>query len=198
MTAVETARRQLRGRRRRPEPEPWFPPKVHDFLQGTAVMGCDATLSHFGWLVAEASGGEVLVHDKGTINIETGMSGYLATWEKARLLQARLLPLLKTYQGVRKVVEAPAVAGSRTESSLIAGMLVWLETGGCPQVSAMHVARVLCGSGRLLSADRKKAVRVACARYVPASATRAWNEHERDALALVLAHLHDLQEARAW
>src|SRR5205823_1464066 len=92
------------------------------------------------------------------------------------------------------VVEAPSVGGgSRTESSLIAGMLVWAELpGGCPAISATHVSAVLLGDPRVRSAERKKRIRAAVIGYCPGAAGRDWNEHERDALATGLAHLWDL------
>lgn len=197
MTATEELRGQLQARRRRPALSVWHAPLIRHFRSHTRVQAFDATLSHTGWVVAERIEDKVLVHYRGTIHLTTNLTGYLSTWEKARLLRDRAREVLDLYgAAAEKVVEAPAVAGNRLESSLIAGLLLWLETMeptglGCGQISAQHVSAVLCGNARMKSAERKKAVKEACAFYVPESAGRGWNEHERDALALALTHLHD-------
>lgn len=188
-------------RGKRPAPPPWQPPLVGTFRNRMPVRAWDATLGHCGWVIIERVDREVLVRDKGTIHIDTELTSYLGTWERARLLRAEVRELMDSYPCLPDVVESPAVRGHRLESSLIAGMTIWLETvspsgTGAAQVSRTHVFAVLTGNPRLKSAEGKKAVKAAVARYVPESATRKWDEHQRDALAAALTYLHDQNRAQ--
>jgi hypothetical protein len=167
------------------------------------VLVFDATLSHCGWVNFTVAGAGVVVHGKGTISRTTPYIGYLGTWDKARLLQERLAELLawdrREFGALprRKLaVEAPSVGGgSRTESSLIAGMLVWMTSpSDCAVVSATHVSAVLLGDSRARSAERKKRIREAVILLVPEAASRKWDEHQRDALATGLTHLYDARQ----
>lgn len=180
----------------RKAPPPWRFPAPGEFLPYHWVLAFDATLTNCGWTWFMYSPEGVLIGAKGTIRPKTGKTGYLGTWHKAALLAAETTPLIDRY--VRRVplaslvVEAPAVAGSRTESSLVAGMLVWMEEPEeCAVISATHVSAVLLGDPRCKSAERKARVREAVIRMCPEAAGRGWNEHERDALATGLVHLHD-------
>jgi hypothetical protein len=194
MTAVDRARGQLRARRAlQPRPEPWRPPRVLDFASGRRVLAFDATLTHCGWVLFEVRGERIVIIDRGTVNCETDRRSYLETWDKARQLQPALTALI-VGRGcdAEVVVEAPLAAslGNRTESSLIAGMLVWLhDPVRTAVVSATHVAAVLLGQHQIRSADRKKKIREAVVRLCPEAAARTWNEHQRDALATGLTHL---------
>lgn len=204
MTAIDDAQARLRARNRNPQKEPWQPPVLADFHAGRYVLAFDATLTNCGWvlfLVALAPGGErsLAVVAKGTIRPSHRSDGFLGTWEKARHLQDEVDALiarmtLMTGGLLDVVVEAPSVGGGwRTESSLIAGMLVWVAMPeGCPALSATHVSAVLLGDPGIRSEDRKKRIRAAVIGYCPEAAGRDWNEHERDALATGLTHLWDL------
>jgi Holliday junction resolvasome RuvABC endonuclease subunit len=191
---VDRARSQLRDRRTAQITTiPWRPPIVLDFASGRMVLAFDATLTHCGWVLFEVRGERIVVIERGTINLETGQRSYLETWDKARQLWPALSALIvgRGWQA-EVVVEAPLAAslGNRTESSLIAGMLVWLhDPDRTAVVSATHVAAVLLGEHRIRSADRKKAIRAAVNRLLPEAAGRTWNEHQRDALATGLTHL---------
>lgn len=182
-------------RGKRPAPPPWQPPLVGTFRNRMPVRAWDATLGHCGWVIIERVDREVLVRDRGTIHIDTELTSYLGTWERARLLRAEIREILESYPNLADVVEAPVVRGHRLESSLVAGLTVWLETG-CPQVARTHVFAVLTGNPRLKSAEGKKAIKAAVGRYVPDSLTRKWDEHQRDALAAALTHLHDQNRAQ--
>lgn len=193
--AVDQARTQLRGRRGlRIEAEPWHPPVLADLAPGR-VLAFDATLSHCGWVLMEATEASFRVWDRGTINPATDQTSYLETWHKARQLAPQLDRLFVT-QGcdAEIVVEAPLASsmGSRTESSLIAGMLVWMHAPArTAVVSATRVSKVLLGDHQVRSAERKKAIRAAVIALVPGCAGRDWNEHMRDALATGLTYLLD-------
>lgn len=182
-------------------PPPWHFPVLAEFRHEQWVLAFDATLTNCGWTWFRVMETGVMIGAKGTIRPETAETGYLGTWDKARLLAWGIKGLTLTYlcdtiTPADLVVEAPSVGGgSRTESSLIAGMLVWLESPArCRVVSATHVSAVLLGDPRCRSAERKKRIRAAVIALCPEAAGRGWNEHERDALATGLVHLHDSNE----
>lgn len=194
MSAVEELRGRIRARRRAPE-EPWRPPVIGDFLHGLPVLAFDATLSHCGWARLEVSPSGVKIWAKGTVNPQTSQLSYLGTWDKARELHARLGEIdLAFGEEAQLVVEAPSVGGgSRTESSLIAGLMVSMmrPAGICRPVSATHVSAVLLGDPRVHSAERKRRIGRVVTGFVPEAAGRGWNQDQRDAVATGLTYLHD-------
>lgn len=201
---VEEARQRLRGRKTAPAPPPWQPPAWGDFLQHRVIAAFDASLVNTGWVIVRAwlRGFDVIGH--GTIRPKTEAVGFMATWERARLLEEALgreglISACARNPGALMAVEAPSVGGGhRTESSLVAGLTVWRQAPAkCAVVSATHVSAVLLGDSRVRSGERKKAIREAVARYVPDSAGHGWNEHERDALSVGLVRLFDVREATA-
>ncbi len=196
MSVLDDVRGQLRERPKHGGPE-WHFPLPEEFAWDVRVLAFDATLSHTGWVLFELLGGRVIVRARGIINPVTELTGYRATWDKARHLKAGLDTVILQHGGesVHRVVEAPSVGGgSRTESSLIAGLLIWLDwPRACHDISATHVSAVLLGDPRVRSAERKKAIREAMGLLCPESAERGWNEHIRDALATGLTYLHDLK-----
>lgn len=200
MTAIDDARDQLRGRKKIRQEEPWRFPVLDDFFQSLRVLAFDATLSHCGWTGLTAWHDRIEVWAKGTIHTSTQRQGYLGTWDKATELQRELMKLDRDCgYGAHIVVEAPSVGGgNRTESSLIAGLLVSMlrPEGGCTAVSATRVSAVLLGDPRVKSEDRKKRIREAVIALVPGAAGRDWDEHKRDGLATGLTWLHDERQRR--
>jgi hypothetical protein len=207
ITAEETRERIRAGaaavRKREAMRPPWHPPEVADFAPDTWMLAFDASLVNTGWVAFLVRDGRVIVEGHGTIRpSDRGERGYLATWERALGLQkglweAGLVTRFARDPDVLLAVEAPPVgAGHRKESSLIAGMTVWmLGPRKCAVVSPTHVSAVLLGDPRIKSAERKPAVKAAVCRYVPEAAGRSYNEHERDALSVGLTRLFDLKEA---
>lgn len=196
MTVIDDARARLADRKKVPASSWQFPDVYADLLGGHKVLVFDGTLTNCGWVLMEVSGGKIAVFDKGTLKPSTHRTGYRETWDKAGIL-ARMLeqPYLASYsrQADSIVVEAPAVKGFRTESSLIAGMLVMLwcrDYADFCDVSATHVSAVLLGESGVRSDERKKRIREAVIRLYPDCAA-GWNEHERDALATGAVHLYD-------
>lgn len=203
MTGVDHLRGQLQARRKAPAAPAWHPPQLSDFQPYTTVLAFDATLSHCGWVLMTAGLERIEIHDKGTINISTELTSYLGTWEKARQLKERLGRIYVCASGRtnRIALEAPLAAGvgSRSESSLIAGMLVVMrheKTHHVQVVSASHVSAVLLGDHKVKSAERKKRIRAEVIRLIPEAAGRSWNEHERDGAATGLTDLYDLRQAQ--
>lgn len=202
-TVTEAARTRLRAARASaPAKPPWHPPSWDDFLPGRVITAFDASLLNTGWVAIRAwlRGVDVIGH--GTIRPKTDAKGYMATWERARLLEEALRDEALVNAYIRSdealmAVEAPSVGGGhRTESSLVAGLMVWRQAPAkCARVSATHVSAVLLGDPKVKSEERKGAVKLAVARYVPESAGRDWNEHERDALSVGLTRLYDMRWA---
>lgn len=201
LPVIEDSRERLRTRRRPVQPPPWRPPQLADFLPGRRVLAWDATLTNCAWTAFEVDSEGVQVHGRDTIRPRTRETGYLETWAKAAILSMRAAPVITRWHTCGSppadlVVEAPAVRGSRTESSLIAGMLIWMDRE-CAVVSATHVSAVLLGDHKVRSDERKKLIRAEVIRLCPEAAGRDWNEHQRDALATGLTHLWDLGRAGA-
>lgn len=199
-TVTEAARARLRARRTAPAAPPWHPPALEDFVRGVAVVAFDASLLNTGWVVLRRWLGGIDVYGHGTIRPKTDATGYMATWERARILEEELPGTLAAAflarEDIEMALEAPSVGGHRTESSLVAGLTVRrLNPGKCVPVSATHVSAVLLGDPKVKSEERKGAIKLAVARYVPESAGRDWNEHERDALSVGLTRLYDMREA---
>lgn len=168
------------------------------------IIAFDASLLNTGWVAIRAWRAGVDVIGHGTIRPKTDATGYMATWERARLLEEGLRgeALVNAYilsDEALMAVEAPSVGGGhRTESSLVAGLMVWRQAPDrCARVSATHVSSVLLGDPKVKSEERKPAIKLAVARYVPESTGRDWNEHERDGLSVGLTRLYDLRKAAA-
>jgi hypothetical protein len=200
MTPIDEARASLRSRQRgQPQKEPWRQPTMRDFHWFDRVLAFDATLTNCGWVKFVVLPDKVDVIAKGTLRPKTAEVGYLGTWDKADRLRQEIDLVIGSHGratgGTTLVVEAPSVGGgSRTESSLIAGMMVWsARPGWCRVVSATHVSAVLLGDAKVRSAERKKLIREAVIALCPEAAGRGWNEHERDGLATGLTHLHDVK-----
>lgn len=174
----------------------WEPPGIREFLWKVVVLAFDQSLSNCGWIAFSIHNGKIVVYNKGTLRPRTGERGFMGTWGKASQLRQDLAMIISWYPGADHIVyENPAVHGHRLESSLLAGQILYeLSLDKGQNIDAQHACKVLCGRP-LRSDDRKQAIRAAVARYVPDSATRHWNEHQRDALALGLTHLYDLRQA---
>jgi hypothetical protein len=197
---MEQARTRLAASRTVPQRPAWHPPSLADFARGVLVLAFDASLSNTGWVAFLVTAGGVDIQGHGTIKPKAADGGYLGTWQKAYHLRKRLWEenLVLRYMrqpDVLKAVEAPVVgAGHRKESSLIAGMTVWMECDPVEVVSATHVSAVLLGDPRIRSDVRKPAVKEAVCRLVPEAAGRGWDEHQRDALGVGFTMLYDLKE----
>ena len=189
--------------------EPWRAPLLSDFEHDTRVVALDQTLSNCGLVVirimpdedyrAAVYGCQVQVGLHQTIRPGTDLLSFPGTYEKGRQLDHELEPWLSRSMypaatPLHVAYEMPSVAGRRAESSLLAGFVIARRCPGAVMVSPMHVHAVLAGKPRRAE-TAKQEIAEAVARYVPGSASREWNEHERDALAIGLTHLYDLKKA---
>jgi len=202
MKALEDMRGQLRARRAAPAKPPWHPPAVTDFMPGLRMLSWDASLANVGWVLFQVTS-RVEVEDHGTIHPRQSDDGYMGTWQRMKDLRDSLwdhpdLIRWMSDPGILKAVEAPPVGGGhRKESSLIAGAVVWSECDACAVIVPTHVSAVLLGRPRILSAERKPAIKAAVLRHVPDAASRGWDEHQRDGLSVGLTRLYDLRKAAA-
>lgn len=179
-------------------PEEWSPPPVGEFSSGMCLLAFDPALSKTGWVHLDTnrsrSGAvQFIARNKGTLRVRTEARGYLGTYDKASRMRNLITEVIwrenPSYFPPADIRwEAPAVRGHRTESSLIAGFLVYEACNGTGMaVSANHASKLLTGSAR----HDKKQIREAVARYVPEAAGREWTQDECDALAIALTSCHD-------
>jgi hypothetical protein len=199
-TALTQARDQIRARRTGTARPPWHPPAITDFLPHLRMLAWDASLANVGWVLFQVTS-RVEVEAHGTIHPRQSDDGYMGTWQRMKSLQDAIWdhPHLIRWMhdpDILKVVEAPPVGnGHRKESSLIAGGVVWGECDACAVIVPTHVSAVLLGKPKILSAERKPAIKAAVLRFVPEAASRGWDEHQRDGLSVGLTRLSDLREA---
>ena len=178
---------------------PWTPPELSAFRPCT-VLAFDPSLSSTGWVKLHVKwrwkkDPEIEIWARGTLRVKTAETGYLATYDKASRMKALIEETVWREVDLARLPdiawEAPAVAGHRLESSLIAGFLVYEASGRAgTAISANHASYLLTGS----PAHVKREIAAAVARYVPETSGRGWNEHQRDALAIGLAFSLDLPE----
>lgn len=137
---------------------------------------------------------------------ETGaLTGHTKTYARSVALQQRVIDVLETLGFDNRVVvalyEAPASAGrmNRPESSLLGGHCVeWAcailaddpDTGELTvhRVSGQRAKSVVTGNPRADKAEVREALK---ATYAPEQHGACTNDHERDALALIVTWIED-------
>lgn len=182
----------------KPAPQ-WTPPTIEDFAWGVTVQAFDQTLTNTGYVELMIVGGEVRVAGRLTIRPKPPkeLDSFAYAFEQASLLGDEVDDLLMCSSEV--VFEMPAVSGFRIDSSKMAGQVIYDRVREsrlgykAVMISKNHAASILTGDPY---ADKNE-IRKAIARYLPESDTRRWNEHQRDALALGLAHLYDLKKTES-
>lgn len=195
-------RAQITANGQVPRIELWTPPEGTDF-RPVKVLAFDPSLSATGWAHLRVTwvhiAAEPLVRfrliGKGTLRVRTAERGYRGTYDKASRMKALIEETYWREQDFRFpsliAWEAPAVAGHRLESSLIAGFCVYeVSNRAGIVVSANHASYRLTGS----PAHDKHAIAGAVARYIGGTGARTWNQNERDALAIALTVSLDAPE----
>jgi Holliday junction resolvasome RuvABC endonuclease subunit len=185
-------------RQERPGRPQWNPPAIQDFALDYRILAFDPALLHMGWVSLERLGHKIEVFGHGTLNQSTTVKGFEGTLLLAEQLVRKLDPIIRDYyrpaHGDVVVIEMPAVAGHRLESSQIAGLMAWQHPRIWPMnrklVSALHASSVLCGNPRHDKTEITRAV----LRYIPQACDRGWSQHQRDAAAVGLAYLHAMAE----
>lgn len=178
----------------------WNPPVTAGLASGIEVMAVDQSLSSSGWVHMSVNGRIALplLHGKGTVRGTSEREGFLSSYDKAMKvhdgLSAEYAPRRwdAGIAGVpfRLAWESPAVHGHRTESSFLAGYLLFdMCNGDGTMVNANHVSKLLTGNPH----HDKKEIAGAVTRFFPDANERTWNQHERDAAAIGLAFLLDLK-----
>lgn len=193
--------REKAARGPKPRKKVWTPPDPARFRHGS-LFSLDQTLSHTGYALVRSDhqGVAVLIGD--VLDVKTDRKGFEETYHKAEQLAPRLNGLLMTaaMMGVDAIVhEMPSVQGYRTESSLIAGLLVRQaakdHARGTPvrAVSNQAMKALLCPPDKR---DEKRYVKEAVNALIPnwMRTTRRWNEHVHDAVALALTDLYIPEE----
>jgi hypothetical protein len=173
----------------------WVPP-VRENFRPAQILCFDQTLSHCGWAILATDQEKISVPACGVIvapKFAVGERGFAATFTKSILVAEGMKRILRdnlgSFEGV--VAEMPAVAGYRTESSLVAAVTLvqTLHDMGEPWpefVSRNRAASVLCGD----RAAPKGVTGAFVDQMVQDRHPKPWNEHVRDAVFVGLQSLH--------
>lgn len=177
----------------------WTPPDPARFRHGY-VLSFDQTLTHTGYTVVQSDYSGLWVRMGDVVDVTTNRKGFEETYHKAEQLAPRLAGLCAMGSFVDSIVhEMPSVQGYRTESSLIAGLLIRQAASqtarGVPVVAVSNMSmRALLNAPE--DRHEKKHVRIAVEALIPKEhrTTRRWNEHVHDAVGLALTHLYEPEE----
>jgi hypothetical protein len=173
------------------------PPTPGDFAPDVQILCFDQTLSHCGWALLNTED-EITVEGSGTIHapvLGSSVRGFSATMAKTVPLARSIAELLQSKYGQfeQVVLEMPAVAGFRTESSLIAAVTICVELDrlGLDQpvmISRQAAGARLCGD-RL--ASKKASSQIVNDLVVERpKGIGCWTEHVRDAVFVGLKNLY--------
>jgi hypothetical protein len=190
--AVKTARQRAADKI-------WVPPEIWDFAEGINVLSFDQSLGKTGWVNLAVRQGGIEVSAYGTLRTVTSNDGFRGSFDRADCLRDRLSEYHSylAFHGIphEVIMEMPSVRGHRIESSFLAAYVVqeyctrWWQPP--TMVSIQESRRNLAGPG---THNNKKAGHAALARLIPESASRMWNEDERDAALNALNHLYKLKQ----
>lgn len=184
------------GRNRKVSPT-FRPPTAADFRIESQILAFDQTLSNCGWALLSTKGGALTVRDSGTIKPPTlnGQKGFEATLAKAVPLASRIQHVLNLNHGLFEevVLELPAVVGYRTESSLIAAVMICVELDrmGCKQpefVSRQAAGTILVGNRHATKAESSQFVNNLIIGHP--TGPGCWTEHVRDACFVGMKFLY--------
>lgn len=177
-------------------PEVWTPPALKS-MTNKSIVAFDQTLTQAGYVAFQVKSAgfnslpEIKIFDKGVFKQQTDLKSFAGNYEKGNMLAEKMYRLLCYVPANIIVHEMPAVYGYRTDSALLAGMVVQREADRrkirCDIVSAQHARRVIGGP----SCKKKQDVKAALKPYVDNIDTREWNEHTRDALLIGLAKAYE-------
>jgi hypothetical protein len=177
----------------------WVQPEIKDFAEEINVLSFDQSLGKTGWINLTVRWGEIEVARHGTLRTVTSHDGFQGSFDRANHLRVRMFEEhgWLAFHGLpgEVIMEMPAVRGHRIESSFLAAYVVQeycIQFWKMPtMVSIQESRRNLAGPG---THNDKKAGHLALARLIPESASRQWNEDERDAALNALNHLYKLKQ----
>lgn len=174
----------------------WEPITVNQMAWRRTVTAFDQSLSATGWVSVVIERGKLHVMRRGTLRPEVpeGVKGHHGSILKALSLAELLRKEDIMPWGGQVVAEQTPVAGYRLESSLLAGYVVAAHYPRTIFVGRQHAqALVLPPDQR----SEKRYAKQVVERYVAEdhSLGVGWNEHQRDALMLAIAHLYDLEQS---
>ena len=178
--------------RERREPKPWVRPEFDPSFIGP-VLAFDQSLSRTGWALMDCL--HPYVHDRGLLTTspgdETSIEGSLV---RATALEEEIDHLVWRLDapGLMIAHEAPAVAGWRTDSSLLVALAIRIiaRRRKLPlhMVYAQHAKRRMTGNA---NADKPE-VKVALEEMWPhLKGTRPWNNDIRDAVLIGILALEE-------
>lgn len=192
MSDLATIKAFAADQKSRAKPKPKFArPTLQDFREG--VWLCfDQTIGNTGWVLLKTAPGLVRVMEAGSYSAPQGRTpGPEGTIQAVKPLIKEFGRILGQYRADAILYELPAVAGKRTESSLVAA--------ACLQAAHLHHAvttplvvmpRQRAANRLVGNADANKQETSALVNELVGiwRPQRPWNEHTRDAVLLGLAH----------
>ena len=195
MTREAAVRERVQAAVKRPSRKKvWEPPSIEDFAPGLKMLAFDQSLSHTGWInFTVSSGGALVIHSRGTMNVAVASKGHTSTMDKADILNTALIRDLHRHGSYDVVVgEVTPVMGYRLESSLLAGYVLRRTYPDVVFVSRQAALALLLPPDKR---DEKKHSNEVLRRYatVEYPDVPRWNEHQRDALMLGLTALWKIQ-----
>lgn len=173
----------------------WEPITVEQMTRGVTVTAFDQSLSATGWVTAVVSWPRRLhVLSRGTMRPEKPVAGgHYGSILKALALADMLRTTDPRPWGAVTVAEQTPIAGYRLESSLLAGYVVAAQYPQTIFVGRQHALSLVLPPDQRYE---KKHTKQIVDRYVYEDhpVGLSWNEHQRDALLLAIAHLYDLEQ----
>lgn len=183
--------------RTRKVPSAFRPPVHEDFAEYASILCFDQTLSNCGWALLSTERDAIRVGASGTIRPTPtgGAKGFEATFAKAVILSREIIAVIHQWYGLwdEVVLELPSVVGYRTESSLVAAVVICVELDrmgcGLPEfVSRQAAGALLCGDRHAPKAVSSELVNRLVTEH--AKGAGEWTEHVRDAVFVGLKHLY--------
>jgi Holliday junction resolvasome RuvABC endonuclease subunit len=182
---------------RRVPPKDYRPPRPEDFHPAT-VLCFDQALGNCGWAILDTMHGAPRVLACGVLRppaFENGEKGFEATFVKSVMVGRGVKELLAEKDGLYEevVAELPPIAGFRTESSLVAAVVLILKLDELGQDMPVFVPRQRANA--TLAGDRNATKSVVGSVVDDLIEDRRpkgfpWNEHVRDAVFAGLMHLY--------
>lgn len=188
--ALETIR-AFAADRKNPKVKPDYRPPRHEDFEWGRVLAWDPSLANTAWVVLDVGPERIQVTAHGVIKATVPAVGFAGTFAIVPGLWQGIRKVLYRYPEGRSVIEMPVVRGERTDSSLVAGVLIQAARAemcipAAKMVARDHAASVLAGDRHASKAASGAVVDALLAPQRPAT---PWNEHTRDAALVGLLAL---------
>lgn len=186
--------------RKRTASKRWLPPNMLKFRRGS-VLAFDQTIMSTGWaLLEKGEAPQIVVRKTGMCYpLDDELTGFEATYTRALDVDhqlSRIISQFKWSEDIEVVHEMPAVAGHRTESSLLVGYSIRRLAAEAHLPVAMiskQSAEALLLPPELRGT--KKEIGKAILPFLDRThllVGSPWNQHVHDAIAVGLKYLYEV------